>query len=330
MIPLVLIIAIILFSVGYGLRRAEGIHAHLTRQHINSMFLFCCIGVAIGVVIAYFPVVRGIRDTVFSWSEHPVAQFLLSTLSILGVGWLAFSKWLTSQNVPKRFSRMRFVLKNAARHPQRSKICVTTVSLACCIIVAVGANRHDAPPETEYAFVAESGIPLHHSLNTPEGRFELGFSEKDSELLGASEVIPFRVLPGEDVSCLNLYQPQKPQILGISDTALNEIPWTTLQPNSSHTDIVVGIGDENSLRWILHHDPDEAFLIQDEFGNPLSLHLHTLENSLFQSQLIISESNFTKYFPSQSGYQFFLMKTQPELREETAQILEQTLGRLRV
>ena len=90
--------------------------------------------------------------------------------------------------------------------------------------------------------------------------------------------------------------------------------------------MIIGIADENSLRWILHHNPDEAFLVQDEFGNPLSLHLHTLENSLFQSQLIISESNFTKYFPSQSGYQFFLIKTPPELREKTAQVLEKGLG----
>ncbi len=330
LVYLILLSAIVLFFIGYGLRRAirkgEGIYAHLTAKQANSFVLLCAIGIVIGTVIAYFPVVQWIRETVFSWFEHPVVQFLLSTLSILGVGWLAFSRWLTSENVPKRFSRMRFAIKNAARQPQRSKISVTTVSLACCIIVAVGANRHDAPPETEYAFVAESSLPLHHSLNTPDGWFELGFSDATSELLSASEVIPFRVLPGEDVSCLNLYQPQKPQILGISDTALNEVPWTTLQPSSSHTNMIIGIADENSLRWILHHNPDEEFLVQDEFGNPLSLHLHTLENSLFQSQLIISASNFTKYFPSQSGYQFFLIKTPPELREETAQVLEKGLG----
>ena len=60
-------------------------------------------------------------------------------------------------------------------------------------------------------------------------------------------------------------------------------------------------------------------------GKSLLLELETVENSLFQSQLIISESDFTKYFPSQSGYQFFLIKTPPELREETLQILEKTL-----
>lgn len=317
---------IIIFAVQRGFRKARETHANLTPQNIKSFTLFCCIGAIIGVAIVNFAFVAWIHDKILALFEHPITQFLMLTVSILGIGWLLFEWWLTSQNVPDRLSRVRFALKNAARQPGRSKTCVTTISLACCIIVAVGANRHDAPPESEYAFVAESALPLHHSLKTPDGRFELGFSEKDSELLNASEIIPFRVLPGEDVSCLNLYQPQKPQILGISDNTLDVYPWNVLKVNSSHANTIVGIGDENSLRWILHHDPKENFLMQDEFGKPLSLHLHTLENSLFQSQLIISESNFTKYFPSQSGYQFFLIKTPPELREETAQVLEKTLG----
>ena len=281
----------------------------------------------VAVLIAFFLFFDGwFIDTFGTWIVDPIIDFLLLTSTIIGVGWNAFSRWLKSQRVPRRLNRIRFALKNAARQPGRSKTCVTTVSLACCIIVAVGANRHDAPPETEYAFVAESALPLHHSLNTPDGRFELGFSEKASELLSASEIFPFRVLPGEDVSCLNLYQPQKPQILGASDAMLDEYPWSQIRVVQPEGGKAAAIGDEKSLRWILHHNPDDDFLIQDEFGKPLSLHLHTVENSLFQSQLIISESNFTKYFPSQSGYQFFLIKTPPALREETAQVLEKTLG----
>ena len=307
-------------------RERTGNKADLTPQNIKLFIFLCCIGFIVGLVLSFFTFITSIYDTVMAWFEHPIFQFLMFTLSVLGIGWLIFERWLSSQDVPNKLSRMRFALKNAARQPGRSKTCVTTISLACCIVVAVGANRHDAPPETEYAFVAESAIPVHHSLNTPDGRFELGFSEKDSELLSASEIIPFRVLPGEDVSCLNLYQPQEPQILGISDSALDVYPWNVLKVEGSHANMIVSIGDEKSLRWILHHNPDDDFLTQDEFGKTLSLHLHTVENSLFQSQLIISESNFTKYFPSQSGYQFFLIKTPPALREETAQVLEKTLG----
>ena len=281
----------------------------------------------VAVLIAFFLFFDGwFIDTFGTWIVDPIIDFLLLTSTIIGVGWNAFSRWLKSQRVPRQLNRIRFALKNAARQPGRSKTCVTTISLACCIVVAVGANRHDAPPETEYAFVAESALPLHHSLNTPDGRFELGFSEKASELLSASEIFPFRVLPGEDVSCLNLYQPQKPQILGASDAMLDEYPWSQIRVVQPEGSKAAAIGDEKSLRWILHHNPDDDFLIQDEFGKPLSLKLVTLENSLFQSQLIISESNFTKYFPSQIGYQFFLIKTPPALREETAQVLEKTLG----
>ena len=326
LVILTLIAVIIFFSLRWVVLRSDGNASNLTPQDANSSFLFCCIGIVMGVVIASTPFGIWIHGTLFVWFEHPVFKFLTSTLSILGVGWLAFNKWLRSQDVPKRLSRLRFALKNAARQPGRSATCVTTVSLACCIVVAVGANRHDAPPETEYAFVAESALPLHHSLNTPDGRFELGFSEKASELLSVSEVIPFRVLPGEDVSCLNLYQPLKPQILGASDAMLEEPPWNRLRLMRFGEGKIPAIGDDKSLRWILHHNPDDDFLIQDEFGSLLRLNLETVENSLFQSQLIISASDFTKYFPSQSGYQFFLIKTPPAMREETAQILEKTLG----
>ena len=260
------------------------------------------------------------------WVEQPVVSLLFVALFVIGIGAEVFDRWLKSQNVPKQLNRIRFAVRNAARQPGRSKTCVITISIACCIIVAVGANRHDAPPETEYAFVAESSLPLHHNLNTSDGRFELGFSDKASELLSASEVIPFRVLPGEDVSCLNLYQPQKPQILGASDAMLDGAPWVCLHLMPTETGKVPAIGDEKSLRWILHHNPDDDFIVQDEFGKPLHLELETVVNSLFQSQLIISESNFMKYFPSQSGYRFFLIKTPPALREETAQVLEKTLG----
>ncbi len=326
LIVLIVIAAIVIFAIRRGFRKARETHGNLTPQNIKSFTLFSCIGAVVGVVIVNFAFVAWIHDKILAVFEHPITQFLMLTLSVLGIGWFVFERWLSSQSVPKRLNRVQFALKNAARQPGRSKTCVTTISLACCIIVAVGANRHDAPPETEYAFVAESALPLHHSLNTPDGRFELGFSEKASELLSASEITPFRVLPGEDVSCLNLYQPRKPQILGMSDNALDVYPWNTLKVEGSHANMIVALGDAKSLRWILHHDPKENFLIQDEFGKPLYLHLHTLENSLFQSQLILSESNFTKYFPSQSGYQFFLIKTPPALRQETAQVLEKILG----
>ena len=307
-------------------------HQSVAQNKFQFIGWAIALGAGIGTIVGFFGTIlvlsldgTRIYDTVETVIKHPISRLLGSAISVLGAGWLIFGKWLGSQRVPKRLSLLRFGLKNAAWQPMNSQSSVIIMSLACCIIVAVGVNRHDAPPDTEYAFVVESSLPLHHSLNTPDGRAELGFDEKDSKLLSASEVFPFRVLPGEDVSCLNLYQPKKPQILGAPNSMLNEEPWHILRMEHVQERRLHAIGDEKSLRWILHHDPKDNFLIQDEFGNSILLEFETVENSLFQSQLIISESDFTKYFPSQSGYQYFLIKTPPELREETLKTLEKTL-----
>ncbi len=318
--------AILIFTFRWIFRTSLKGSVHANSLNINSISLFFGIGFVLGILIAYFPFGEIISDNVVKLIERPVFRFIILTVPFLSLGWAVFSVWLSSQKVAKRLSRTQFALKNAARQLSRSSICVMTISLACCIIVAVGANRHDAPPETEYAFVAESSLPLHHSLNTPEGRSELGFDAQESEMLSASVVIPFRVLPGEDVSCLNLYQPQKPQILGATEGMLEEVPWKNLKLPNFEDERIQAIGDDKSLRWILHHNPKEDFLVEDEFGKTLRLHLDTIENSLFQSQLIISESDFIKHYPSLSGYQFFLIKTPPELHEETSKILEKTLS----
>ena len=255
-----------------------------------------------------------------------VFSFFLITLALLLVGWVCFDIWLKYQSVSKQLSRIRFTLKNAARQPSRSKMCVLTISLACCIIVAVGANRQDTAPISDYTYVAESALPLHHSLNTSEGQFELGISDEDADVLSQSVIYPFRVLPGEDVSCLNLYKPEKPQILGAPDTIAAVEEWNNLSTSGYSDTDIPAIGDENSLRWILHHNPKDDFVIQDEAGKNLRLKLETISNSLFQSQLIISESDFKKAFPSQTGYQFFLIKTPVNVQEKTVLMLERTLA----
>ena len=315
-----------LFGIRLARRRDNGTNPNLIPENIKMASIFFGIGLVAGVLLAYFPFAGRISDTIITFFEHPAVKFLLLTITTLNLGWTIFAKWLSSHKETKQLSKTQFALKNSARQPSRSNTCVTTISLACCIIVAVGANRHDTPPETEYAFVAESSLPLHHSLNTPDGRSELGFDEQESELLSASVALPFRVLPGEDVSCLNLYQPQKPQILGASEGLLADEPWKNLKLLNFEDGRIPAIGDDKSLRWILHHNPKEDFLVEDEFGKTLRLHLDTIENSLFQSQLIISESDFIKHYPSLSGYQFFLIKTPPELYEETSKILEKTLS----
>jgi hypothetical protein len=63
--------------------------------------------------------------------------------------------------------------------------------------------------------VVESLVPIAHDPNTEAGRQALNLFDLD----GAS-IEPFRLLPGDDASCLNLYEPTSPRILAPRDSFL--------------------------------------------------------------------------------------------------------------
>ena len=319
-------LGIILILFLFILRKTLITHFDFSINSFIVLVLVNLIGLTIGISINFILLINDVNVHEFTWSNNPVFRFVLFTLGILSSCFVVFSKWLKSDNISQNLSRIRFSFKNIARQTTRSESCVMTISLACCIIVAVGANRQDTIPQSEYSLVAESSLSIHHDLNSIEGRRKLGFSKADSTILSESEILLFRLLPGEDISCLNIYKPEKPQILGAPTVMLNKDPWTKLDQKTFSNQAIPAIGDNNSLKWILQHNPQEDFLIHDELGKPVNLRIDTIENSLFQSQLIISETNFLKLFPSVSGYKFFLIKTPETFRSETVEILERTLA----
>jgi putative ABC transport system permease protein len=235
---------------------------------------------------------------------------------------------------------------NLTLYPGRSLLSVSLVASATFVIVAVGAYGHDfrhSPRDRTsgtggFQLVAESDVPLFHDLATPQGRAELGFDEEEGEPIAASTVMPFRLLPGDDVSCLNLYRPQQPRLLGVprelierggfgfqqvlSDGAAGEDPWRLLEQDLG-PDVVPAIGDFNSVTWILHSGIGDEIVMEDDAGRPLRLRIVALlRKSLFQSELLVSEAAFARHFPTRAGYRFFLVDAPPGREEEVAAALE--------
>ena len=67
------------------------------------------------------------------------------------------------------------------------------------------------------------------------------------------------------------------------------------------------IADANSLAYVLHLKLGDDLVLQNE-DQPVRLRVvASLSDSLFQSELIISESYFIHLFPEQQGYKFFLI-----------------------
>ena len=226
-------------------------------------------------------------------------------------------------------------------------LCAALVGCACFVIVAVGANRRveEGPGESGtggFSLVAEAEIPLHQDLNSAEGRFELGFSAAAEAAVESTRVVLFRVLPGEDLSCLNLYQPRQPRLLGVPDELIErggfqfqqvagapgeqDNPWQVLR-QELEPGVIPAIGDYNSVRWILHLGLGDELVVQDEWGRDLRLRLvGLLQGSLFQSELLISAADFEEHFPGRTGYGYFLLETPAASAGRVAAILEKTLS----
>lgn len=301
--------------------------------------------VTLGIALLLF-VVSTVSD-----SNASVTLFFGIGTSLLIAGlsffwmWLRQSAWISI--APDQVGQIvRLAARNISRSPGRSLLVTALVSSACFIIVAVGANRHEPGEELQnqtsgaggFSILAQSDVPLHQNLNDLEGRFQLGFSDSDSDRLQGVEIVPFRVLEGEDMSCLNLYQPERPRILGVTERQISrggfefqemvrqtDKPWTLLH-EQLEPGVIPAFGDFNSVFWILHLGLGQDLPLENEQGETVKLRLMGLiKRSIFQSELLISEANFLNHFPSQSGFSYFLVKTTSPESPDIQSILERNL-----
>jgi ABC-type antimicrobial peptide transport system permease subunit len=188
--------------------------------------------------------------------------------------------------------------------------------------------------------VAETVVPVVHNLNASEGREALNLTSTD--VLTNVNFVQLRLKPGDDASCLNLYQPRNPRVLGVSDEFVNggrfafqsslansgeenQNPWLLLN-RELEPGVVPVIADANSINYVLHLKLGEELVLNTNTG-PVRLRIvGALADSIFQSELVMSEKNFLRLFPAEEGFRYFLVDA-PQA-EAVAQLLEDRLADL--
>jgi putative ABC transport system permease protein len=230
----------------------------------------------------------------------------------------------------KLFTLVRLSALNTARNPGRSTLTIGLVAAASFLIVAVSAFQLDTGEAGTggFEFIASSDQPIHYDLNTADGRRELGFSDAASRQLEDWRVYSLRVAAGEDASCLNLYQPKQPRVLGVpaalvqrggfgwSATAdgYSDKPWMALDADlgrdANGAMIVPAVLDMSTAVYSLHlGGVGSQLTIRDAAGRLVTVQVvGLLENSVLQGNLLVSEGNFLKLFPDTGGYRFFLLE----------------------
>jgi putative ABC transport system permease protein len=270
----------------------------------------------------------------------------------LGVGTclLAFGLSLLALRLHRRSLSRRATLLGMARRnlsasPGRSTLSVALVSCASFVLVTVAANRREAGEGPSngaggFSLFAESAVPLPHDPATVAGRRELGLSEEDETGLHGVSIVSFRAVPGDDVSCLNLFRPRRPRLLGVpsrfgqsgairlrGSTGDATAAWRFLTRDLA-PDVIPAVADASSATWILKVKVGEDIALRDESGRPLRLRLvGLLEGSFFQSEVLVSEENLLRHFPNRAQRSFFLLSAPPARIAGAMRSLEEGLGR---
>ena len=245
----------------------------------------------------------------------------------------------------------RLGLRNAAYRPGRSLLCVALISSATFVIASLEAFRYDPARASSgrhfgaggYALLAESVLPLLHDLNSIQGKEAHNLSPREIGALQGVVFSRFRLRPGDDASCLNLYAPGEPRILGASQEFVRSgrfafedslartpeeksNPWLLLEHRDQQAS-APAIGDANTIRYILHKKLGDELIVRGSRGESIRLRLvAALRDSIFQSELLISEAGFLRLFPEPQGYRFFLIDVPQERSAEVARVLEEGLS----
>ena len=220
---------------------------------------------------------------------------------------------------------MRLGLRSASERPGRSVLSIALIASACFLLVSLNAFRH-APGENKldpksgnggFPLLAESMMPLYNDISSASGSAAYNLS-------APVRAISFRLKPGDDTSCLNLYQPGKPKVLGAPESFLRlgrfafaetiepaDNPWLLLNQAASGGAIPAAI-DLNSMMYVLHKKLGDEIVVD---GVRIKL-VAALSNSIFQSELIVSDANFIRAFPEQQGFRFFLLEDAPKNLED--------------
>jgi hypothetical protein len=207
----------------------------------------------------------------------PAGAFFGAGFALLGAGLAACLVLFRRQARATLHGRTRQALarlgfRSAAYRPGRSVLSMSVIAAATFILISVDAFRRDASvADTDrrsgvggYSLIVNTLLPVAHDPNTPGGRDALNLFDLDD----SARFEPFRLRPGDDASCLNLYEPRNPRILAPRDGFLEQgrftfaeslaatpaergNPWLLLE-RQEPDGVVPVIADANSMTYVLH------------------------------------------------------------------------------
>lgn len=237
----------------------------------------------------------------------------------------------------------QLALKNTVRNKNRSLAVISLLALGTFTIIVTGSNRLTFSGQDQMRKSGTGGfnqwiettIPITKNLNNKDVRREYGIDFDKEEKVN---FLQFLGKDGDDASCLNLNQIQKPAIIGVDNKYLDSIgafsfatylkksakPWLMLSEQYGKN-IIPAIADQTVIQWGLIKSIGDTLEYINEEGDTLKLLLVAgLAPSIFQGNILISDSNFLINFPSFAGSRKILAEIDSGSEEDIKKMLERT------
>ncbi len=268
------------------------------------------------------------------------ALLLMGLLCLLD--FLLIRETMKETDTINRFPEL--VVKNLVLNRKRTMAVVTLLALGTFTIVITGANRRTfygtessrSSGTGGFLFWTATTIPILNDLNTPAGAKRYGL--EDEPLLRHVRFIELTRMDGDDASCLNLNQVSRPALLGVPPQYFNKVhafsfnsllpaanhqsPWKTLQ-NPLAPDMIAGFADQTVITWGLQKKTGDTLFYRDESGKVLKVKLiGGLDNSVFQGNILVSDSLLRLFYPSAGGSRVMLVDGPAFLKDTLALRLE--------
>jgi len=298
--------------------------------------VFSSAALFIGIVLYSFQ-----NDVYQNSSLFLMAGFMLM-VSLTAL--FAFVLLKSNNSKPVLITNTYLAFRNLSFDFKRNITITSIISIGIFIVLSTGANRTDFNRNSDnnssgtggYTFFIDTNIGVNADLSTLEGK-NRAVINNDYKDLSFVQLLRYE---SDDASCLNLNRIVHPSILGVNPDkfiARNSFsfvktiqhpytnPWEILNKKTAGN-CIPAFADQTVITWGLGKSLGDSIKYLDERGETIYLILSGgLENSVFQGNLIISEENFIKHFPSISGSKIMLADVQSNQQEELKENLEDAL-----
>ncbi len=326
------------------LMRGQSTFLDSESKHLNRLVLTTAAFAAIGgcglIVLAIGQTGMARAGSFFGSGMLLLAAAILATYQLL------ISRSQYQAKHPRHSTLLALAWSAIHRNALRSTLTLGLLAVACFLIASMSVFHISANSRGYGGFrlLGESSRPIFRNIASPSVRAEVLGGEASK--LASASILPFRVKPGNDASCNNLFQVAQPTLLGVPQrlAILNEFkhgsttfewaatqnsqnPWTALEPTGTgaQSSPIPVVLDQNTAAWSLKQGASLGALISLRYGDR-EVYFRTvglLSNSVLQGKLMISERNFTALFPEVSGTNFFMIEPgEGTSEQEASEILE--------